>query len=228
MDDAPGPRRDPGTLRRHLERARTAFRARVPPGWNWRRVVVGVALGELAAVLLLLLFLAFSGKALVISFERPSVTAPVGASPRLTIPVAGVLATDLVDTWGAPRTATRSHLGIDIRAAPGTPVVAAAAGTIVRLAESRAGGITIHQRGLDGRTVFYYAHLQRRVAGLDVGDLVAPGDTIAYVGDSGNATGIPHLHFAVYAVSDPNDVSDGRHMNPYPLLVEPAAPAAVR
>ncbi|NIQ59045.1 MAG: peptidoglycan DD-metalloendopeptidase family protein, partial [Gammaproteobacteria bacterium] len=104
-----------------------------------------------------------------------------------------------------------------------TPVVAAAAGVIVRLDSNPAGGTTIYERSLDGRTVFYYAHLQRRVAGLAVGDLVRQGDTLAYVGDTGNARGIPHLHFAVYAVADPNEVSDGRHLDPYPLLVDTRA-----
>ena len=223
--------RDPGAAdrlaaeaRRFIEAGRARFRESVPPGWSWRRVVFGIALGELGAVLLLLLFLAITGRALVVSFERPPAPAPALPSPGLTIPVAGVLATDLEDTWGAPRTATRSHNGIDIRAPAGTPVLAAAAGTIVRLDESRDGGVTIHQRCLDGRTVFYYAHLQRRVRGLAVGDLVAPGDTIAFVGDSGNATGIPHLHFAVYAVTDPNEVGHGRHLNPYPLFVDTSAP----
>lgn len=209
-------------LARRLDRGRARFREWAGPGWSWRRVVVALVLGEAAAVLLLLLVLAITGKALVVSFERPGASIPAGPSPRLTIPVAGVLATDLEDDFGAPRTPTRSHLGIDIRAPAGTPVVAAAAGTIVRLDESRNGGTTIHQRSLDGRTIFYYAHLQRRVAGLRVGDLVRRGDTIAFVGESGNAKGIPHLHFATYVVADPNEVSNGHHFDPYPLLVEAA------
>lgn len=210
----------PGRIGRLVARSRARFRERIPPGWNWRRVVVGLVLGEVAAGLILLIFLAVSGKALVISFERPAVELPTGPSPRLTIPVAGVLATELEENFGAPRTPTRTHLGIDIRAPIGTPVVAAAAGTIVRLDSNSAGGTTIHQRSLDGRTVFYYAHLQRRAAGLAPGHLVRQGDTIAFVGESGNARGIPHLHFAVYEVSHPNEVSDGRHLDPYPLLVD--------
>jgi murein DD-endopeptidase MepM/ murein hydrolase activator NlpD len=206
----------PDPVARLLAQGRARFREHVPPGWSWRRVVVGLVLGEAAAVLLLLLFLALTGQELVVSFRRPAGESPAG----LTIPVAGVTAAELDDTWGAPRTADRTHRGIDIRAPAGTPVVAAAPGVIVRLDSNRRGGTTIHQRGLDGRTVYYYAHLQRRAPGLEVSDRVRQGDTIAFVGDSGNARGIPHLHFAVYAVSDPNDVSDGRHMNPYALLVE--------
>jgi murein DD-endopeptidase MepM/ murein hydrolase activator NlpD len=193
----------------------------VPPGWNWRRVVVGLVLGEVAAVLLLLLVLAISGKRLVVGFERPTFES-AGAVAGLTIPVSGVRAAELRGSFGAPRTPTRNHMGIDIRAPLGTPVVAAAPGVIVRLGSNSAGGTTIYQRSLDGRTIFYYAHLQRRVSGLSVGDMVRQGDTIAFVGDSGNARGIPHLHFAVYAIADPNEFATGRHVDPYPLLVDGA------
>ncbi|NIQ59046.1 MAG: hypothetical protein GWN71_38635, partial [Gammaproteobacteria bacterium] len=117
--DAGAPTRPPGRFARWIARGRTRFRRHVPPGWNWRRVVAGVVLGEVAIVLILLLFLALSGKELVVSFEHRNVIPPAGPSPRLTIPVAGVLATELKASYGAPRTPTRKHRGIDIRAPRG-------------------------------------------------------------------------------------------------------------
>lgn len=221
----------PGRAARALESARAGFRRAVPPGWNWRRVVVAVVLIQTAAVLVLLTVMAATGRSLVVELRpSPDGAAPTRPSERLIIPVAGVLPRELQDTWAAPRTPTREHLGIDIRAPAGTPVLAADAGVVVGMDRSGVGGITLHQRGLDGRTVYYYAHLQGYRSGLKVGDLVRQGETLAYVGDTGNARGIPHLHFAVYVVTDPNQVSDGRHFNPYLLLVEdpPGGAGAVR
>ncbi len=212
----------PGWFARRIARARSRFDGWAPPGWSWRRVVVGLVLGEAAFAILLFLFLAVTNRSLVISFEPVTVDAPVLPSGGLMIPVAGVGATDLNDTWGAPRTSTRNHKGIDIPAAAGTPVLATASGVIVRLDTNAAGGTTLYQRALDSRTIFYYAHLQRYAPGLRVGHLVRQGDTIAYVGDTGNARGTPHLHFGISVVSNPNRVSNGRQFNPYPLLVDNA------
>jgi murein DD-endopeptidase MepM/ murein hydrolase activator NlpD len=147
---------------------------------------------------------------------RPATTA------RLVIPVAGVRERDLEDSYGAGRSGGRSHKGVDIFAPDGTPVLAAAGGVIVKRTTSALGGISLYHRDADGRTIYYYAHLQRYRAGLKEGDLVRAGDVIAYVGHTGNApAGNPHLHFAVYTVSDPNRWWRGRDLNPYPLLVKP-------
>jgi len=54
---------------------------------------------------------------------------------------------------------------------------------------------------------------------LTEGHFAKQGETIAYVGDSGNAgTGNYHLHFSIALVSDPKRYWEGVNINPYPLL----------
>jgi murein DD-endopeptidase MepM/ murein hydrolase activator NlpD len=67
--------------------------------------------------------------------------------------------------------------------------------------------------------VLYYAHLERYADGLAEGHFARRGETIGYVGDSGNTTpGNTHLHFQVYRVADPKRFWTGENLNPYPLL----------
>ena len=183
-----------------------------------RSATIAAALAEGALLLGLFIYLAATGETLQVRVALPD-PPRVEADARLVIPVSGVRAKDLADSYGASRSGGRSHKGVDIAAPQGTPVVAASAGVIVKRASNALGGITIYQRDADGRTVYYYAHLQRYRAGLKEGDLVRAGDVIGYVGQTGNA-GNPHLHFAVYTVTDPNRWWRGRDLNPYPLLVE--------
>jgi murein DD-endopeptidase MepM/ murein hydrolase activator NlpD len=137
----------------------------------------------------------------------------------LLVPVAGVRPEDLQDTYAQARAGGRVHDAIDITAAAGTPVLAAADGTIVKLFNSVPGGITVYQSGTDGHTIYYYAHLQRYADGLAEGHFARRGETIAYVGDTGNAgAGNYHLHFSVSTVSDSKRWWSGTNVNPYPLL----------
>jgi len=143
------------------------------------------------------------------------------APSGLVVPVRGVDPGDLVDTFRAARSEGRTHNAIDILAPRGTPVVAAARGTVARLFESEKGGRTIYVLGADRRTVFYYAHLDAIAPGLAAGQRVRRGQRLGTVGDSGNAApGNTHLHFAIWRTADPADFWDGEPVNPYPLLTE--------
>ena len=140
---------------------------------------------------------------------------------RLVIPVEGVRAAQLSDTFNQARDAgLRVHDAIDILAPRGTPVLAAAAGRIEKLFTSKAGGITIYQRSPDGALILYYAHLDAYAAGLAEGQSVRAGQRIASVGSTGNADpAAPHLHFAVLRTrAEAKWYDPAVPLNPYPLL----------
>jgi len=150
----------------------------------------------------------------------PALPTPEGALPsNLIVPVAGVRPDQLRDTFSESRSEGRVHDAIDIAAPLGTPVLAAADGTIVKLFHSERGGTTIYQLSTDQKFIYYYAHLDRYAESLTEGHLARQGETIAYVGDSGNAgAGNYHLHFSIALVSDPKHYWEGVNINPYPLL----------
>ena len=155
-----------------------------------------------------------------IDAPSPSVSPPnfVGVL-NLIIPVAGVRPEQLMDTFTQARSEGRTHDAIDIPAASGTSVLAAADGEIVKLFQSERGGTTIYQLSVDRRLVFYYAHLQGYATNLHEGQYVHQGETIAYVGDTGNAgPGNFHLHFSIAILNDPLRYWDGTNIDPYPLL----------
>jgi peptidoglycan LD-endopeptidase LytH len=142
-------------------------------------------------------------------------------SINLIIPVEGVRPDDLRDSFDAIRSGGRLHRAIDIIAPCETPVLAATDGEIIRLSRNTAGGITIYQMSDDKRLVFYYAHLDRYADDLASGDYASQGDVIGYVGDTGNAgAGNCHLHFSIWAVTDPKKYWTGENINPYPILRE--------
>ena len=139
----------------------------------------------------------------------------------LAIPVAGVKAGQLVDTYTQARAGgARVHDAIDIMAPAGTPVVAAAPGTVVKLFFSKGGGgITAYVRSDDGRWIYYYAHLSAYAPGLREGQRVRRGTPIGYVGATGNANSAdPHLHFAINRMNPSEKWWQGSPINPYPLL----------
>lgn len=138
---------------------------------------------------------------------------------NLAVPVKGVKREQLLDTFEDARSEGRFHDAIDIPAPAGTPVIAAAEGEIIKLFQSDRGGITIYQASVDKKLVFYYAHLQGYAEGLVAGKRVWQGETIGYVGDTGNAgTGNYHLHFSIMITNDPKRYWEGTNINPYPLL----------
>ncbi|HEU4477288.1 MAG TPA: M23 family metallopeptidase [Pyrinomonadaceae bacterium] len=138
---------------------------------------------------------------------------------NLAVPVKGVKPEQLLDTFKDARSEGRVHDAIDIPATAGTPVIAAAEGEILRLFQSERGGTTIYQSSKDKKLIFYYAHLQGYAAGLEVGKTVWQGETIGYVGDTGNAgAGNYHLHFSIMVTNNPKRYWEGTNINPYPLF----------
>lgn len=192
--------------------------------FTWRRAFLAAAWLEVAVLAGVVAYLAITGRVLVVQVQPREALRPAKAERGIAIPVAGVRRGDLRDSFHAARSGGRQHLGIDIMAPEGTPVLAAAGGVIVKRDSSALGGISLYQRANDGITIYYYAHLSRYAAGIDEGHLVRQGDLIAYVGHTGNAdASAPHLHFGVYTVTDPNRWWHGRDLNPYLLLTGPDA-----
>jgi murein DD-endopeptidase MepM/ murein hydrolase activator NlpD len=144
-----------------------------------------------------------------------------GSTPagRLMIPVLGVTAADLTDSFADDR-GGRRHDAIDIMAPAGTPVVAAAPGTVEKLFVSDAGGNTIYVRSGDRRTIHYYAHLKAYASGLAEGQPVRQGQQLGTVGSTGNADpAAPHLHFAVLSLApDAHWWDDATAIDPFPLF----------
>lgn len=137
----------------------------------------------------------------------PTPVAPPAPSANagngMVCPVAGPRS--FADTWGAPRSGGRSHEGVDMMAAGGTPLVAVESGSAT-FKTNRLGGNAVWITGSSG-TKYYYAHLS---AWEGSSRNVSQGEVIGYVGATGN-TSVNHLHFEVH----PNG---GSAVNPYPYV----------
>ncbi|WP_373186256.1 M23 family metallopeptidase [Halopseudomonas sp.] len=140
-------------------------------------------------------------------------------SAALQVPVPGIAARDLHDSYTDPRGGDRIHEAMDIMAPTGTPVVAVDDGIIIKLFDSVPGGLTIYQFNPTGDLTYYYAHLDSYAANLEEGQTIARGDLIGYVGATGNADpSAPHLHFAVFQLGPERQWWKGTPINPYPLF----------
>jgi murein DD-endopeptidase MepM/ murein hydrolase activator NlpD len=138
---------------------------------------------------------------------------------HLLIPVEGVTAAQLRDTYSSARSGGRVHDAIDIHAPRGTPVRATADGTIRKLHSGERGGLSLYQMDDDGRTRYYYAHLDQYAEGIAEGRRVRRGDVIGYVGDTGNAQpGDYHLHFSIAILDHASRWWEGTNVNPYDVL----------
>jgi murein DD-endopeptidase MepM/ murein hydrolase activator NlpD len=176
-----------------------------------------------AAIAALVLALPVSGAAQTSAHAAPvSVSSAAAALEELRargleVPVRGIAADELRDSFDAARGGGRRHQAIDILAPRGTPVMAVEDGTIRRLSPANGGGgIVIYQVDPTGSFVYYYAHLERWADGLAVGDPVVRGQVIGHVGTSGNAPpGTPHLHFAIYRLEPGDSGWRGPAVNPY-------------
>jgi murein DD-endopeptidase MepM/ murein hydrolase activator NlpD len=140
---------------------------------------------------------------------------------NLLIPVEGMKASGLQNTFDDARAIGRRHEAIDIMAPRGTEVHAADDGTIAKLFTSAAGGLTIYQFDPTETFSYYYAHLDRYAPGLSEHQPVRRGQLLGYVGSTGNASAsAPHLHFAVARLDTDHAWWKGDPINPYPLLTK--------
>jgi len=140
----------------------------------------------------------------------------------IVFPVKNIMS-HFYDDWGEIRgSGKRVHEGIDIRAQKGSPIVAIADGRVNTISYSESSGYYIaidHQNGW----LSLYVHLDDDINGNDnlggrdtafadgiyLGGEVIAGQTIGYVGDSGNADGtVPHVHFEVRYMGKSYDVYD--------------------
>jgi murein DD-endopeptidase MepM/ murein hydrolase activator NlpD len=113
--------------------------------------------------------------------------------------------------WGAPRGGgRRRHRGNDIFAPMGSPAVAPVPGVVSRESSGGNAGLGLYFWG-DDRNEYFYAHMSGFA--VPTGTRASAGQTIAYVGNTGNARGgPPHIHFEIHP--------GGRApVNPYPSLV---------
>jgi len=123
-------------------------------------------------------------------------------SAAMRMPVQGHLTSGFGERFHPILGYERFHAGVDLGAAAGTPIVAAADGRVV--SAGWAGGYgravaILHGGGIETK----YGHMSRIAA--YAGESVRRGDVIGYVGSSGLSTG-PHLHFEV--------MKNGRPVNP--------------
>jgi murein DD-endopeptidase MepM/ murein hydrolase activator NlpD len=138
----------------------------------------------------------------------------------IIIPVAGAAMSQLHDAFDEARDGGRTHRALDIMAPRGTPVISADGGRILRISVSTLGGNTVYTTDPLGRVVYYYAHLDAYQPGLTQGALVTRGDTLGFVGTTGNAPkDTPHLHFQVMRMPADGKYWDGDPINPYPLIL---------
>src|SRR5690349_7476907 len=141
--------------------------------------------------------------------------APVAAAPEA--------ATRPVVLAGAPTKPGRKAVGeaeaVDYLMARGTPVLAADSGRILRISENRLGGNTVYATDPQERIVYYYAHLDAYQPGLVQGMPIARGDTLGFVGTTGNAPkDTPHLHFQVMRWPADGKYWDGDPIDPFEAL----------
>jgi murein DD-endopeptidase MepM/ murein hydrolase activator NlpD len=130
---------------------------------------------------------------------------PPPVSSHIVCPVRG--AVSFIDSFGAPRSGGRSHQGVDMMAAEGTPNVATVSGT-VRQQQGALQGNGVFLSGDDGNSYWYF-HLSRYEGPPRH---VSQGEVIGYTGHTGNADGgAPHTHFEYHP-------GGGAAVDPYPLV----------
>lgn len=117
---------------------------------------------------------------------------------QLAFPVQGQDPRAILSSWGVDRDAgRRTHEGVDIFAARGTPVLATSDGVVNRVQVTPLGGNVVWLRDATRNSNIYFAHLDSQA--VRSGQRVSTGDVLGFVGNTGNArTTNPHLHFGIY------------------------------
>ncbi len=180
-------------------------------------------LPSIAAPTMPIMTLSESSSARALPSPVPALTNAVSSSESaLRMPVSGISANQLTDTFKDARGVGRVHDAIDIMAPKGTPVFAVTDGKVVKLFNSKQGGLTIYQFDPSEVYAYYYAHLDSYANGIVEGKSVRRGDLIGTVGSTGNASPeAPHLHFAVFVLGPEKKWWQGTAINPFPLLTDP-------
>lgn len=138
---------------------------------------------------------------------------------QIALPVAGADMSKVDDSFSEPRDGGRVHRAIDILAPRGTPILSADDGKILRMTTSNLGGISMYAVDPEGRLVYYYAHMDRYNDAMSPGRGIAKGDTLGYVGTTGNAPkDTPHLHFQVMRWPADGKYWNGDPIDPYEAL----------
>jgi len=145
------------------------------------------------------------------SAPTPPPTTPPPTTPPNPPATGGILCpvaapTSFADWWNVPRSGGREHKGLDMFAALRAPAVAVVSGTVQHRSNA-IGGLSYHLYGDDGN-YYYGTHLD----GYGASGRVSAGTVIGYVGGSGNANGIIHLHFEIHPGGQGNPI------NPYPAV----------
>jgi murein DD-endopeptidase MepM/ murein hydrolase activator NlpD len=125
--------------------------------------------------------------------------------PKTVLPTQGRLTTCFCMRWG------QMHYGLDLAAALGTPIYAAADGVVLKAGRVSGFGNAIYIQDADGN-VHIYGHM--RYYDVQAGQIVHAGDQIAKVGNEGYSTG-PHLHYEIHRGG-----MEGRPIDPEAWLAE--------
>lgn len=181
------------------------------------------------AIAVVALFTLSSGVAAA-DYGDPSQQGPLRA---ITFPVIGDV--DLTDTYGAPRSGGRSHIGQDLIGSKMQELVAARSGTVTYLTIPEASYGYMLTITDDEGWQYHYIHVNNDTPGTDDGqasleDVFAPGiergarveagQLVGYMGDSGNAESVgAMLHFEM---EDPS----GTPVNPYNSLINAPRPTS--
>jgi murein DD-endopeptidase MepM/ murein hydrolase activator NlpD len=124
---------------------------------------------------------------------------------KIIFPVKGPINLNRINPFGEPR-GSRKHLGIDIFAPIGRPVLAPCNGKIVRITTQKNAGNYIWLLESGGRIIYEFMHLQKFAQGMNPGRRVKQGTIIGYVGKTGNVRGSSHLHFGMMKLAKKEDI----------------------